>query len=30
MGHQQITLDGFTVELLLDGEGELYMEGEDG
>lgn len=26
----QITLDGFTVELLLDGEGDLYMEGEDG
>lgn len=25
-----ITLDGFIVELLLDGEGDLYMEGEDG
>ena len=25
-----ITMDGFAVELLLDGEGDLYMEGEDG
>ncbi len=25
-----ITLDGFIVELLLDGEGDLYIEGEDG
>ena len=23
-------MDGFAVELLLDGEGDLYMEGEDG